>query len=113
MGGTEYYLVLYATLTGGKQVTLAQTKLFIELDNVPNEDVLPVQAGNLVPNVAVYDGSGHYVIAGLTAGKAPRPLFHCLMSVTATARRKSSAAGCRKNWRSSWKGAAIPSSVST
>ena len=70
--GTKYYLVLYATLNTGESVTLAQTELEIVRDNVPDNDVLPVQAGNLVGEGAVYDGGGHYAITGLAAGKALR-----------------------------------------
>ena len=70
--GKEYYLVLYATLATGEAVTLAQTRFFVIRDNVPDDGTQPVQAGNLIPGGATYDGSGHYTLSGLTAGKALR-----------------------------------------
>lgn len=62
--GTEYFLILsgFTTDAAIDPDDLGWTRLHVHSDGIP-ADVGPIQAGNLIPGGAAYDGSGHYVLA--------------------------------------------------
>ncbi len=60
----DFWLVVYAASTDSPAhiVTLGGSLINVQQDAVPDNPAGPVQAGNLIPGGATYDGSGHYVL---------------------------------------------------
>lgn len=67
IAGTEYYLELraYTTAAPTQPIKMGWTRLFAVLGGA--DSAAPVQAGNIVPSGATYDGSGEYALTVLAA----------------------------------------------
>ncbi len=66
----NFWIVVHGTTSDipvGKD-TFGASTLKVEEDGIQDDDSAPVQAGNLIPEGATYNGSGHYAVT-LTAGR--------------------------------------------
>lgn len=65
-----FWLSIIARTTGGQRITLGSTTLRLISDGDDDTGAAPPIGASLIPNGAVYNGSGQYVLAGLTANRA-------------------------------------------
>lgn len=58
----NFWMVVYGTLTDAAQFTAGCTVLQVKEDRINPATQGPVQAGNIIPALAEYDGSGEYAL---------------------------------------------------
>lgn len=65
-----FWLAIIARTTSGQRITLGSTLLKLISDGDDDTGDAPPIGASIIPNGAVYNGSGQYVLAGLTANRS-------------------------------------------
>ena len=62
LASVNFWIVIYGTLTDAAQCTFGCSLLQVKEDRINPPTNGPVQAGNIIPALAAYDGSGEYTL---------------------------------------------------